>query len=105
MSNDSTQKAIVNARQALADLYADACIALEATVSKERVQAVIEKRTDQAGAAEAGAELAFACLIAAQKRSKPSGVELTTETESNAGGYYSRKAVGQMIRRIRDNMP
>lgn len=105
MATDSTQKAIVNARQALADLYADACIALEATHLKERVQAVIAKRADAAGAAEAGAELAFACLIAAQKRSKPTGVELTTELESNAGAFYSRKAVGSMVRRIRDNMP
>jgi hypothetical protein len=104
MSNDHTQKAIVNARQALADLFTAAMATLDATEAKQRVQAAIERRAVQAGAAETGAELAFACIIVAQKGAKPSGVELVTDTESVTGASDSKRAVSQMVRRIKDSL-
>jgi hypothetical protein len=70
----------------------------------EKLSWSVEQRQDEVGAAQAGAELAFAAILATQAGEAPQGVYLLSD---KAGfdpirEHKAHKSVGRMCRRIKD---
>lgn len=71
----------------------------------EKLSWSVEQRTDDVGAAQAGAELAFAAILATQEEGAPDGVFLLSDKPgfNPVREHSAHKSVGRMCRRIKDN--